>query len=835
MVKVLVRIAVVTMSLVLGVESYADGPCLVVTARGGVFTEGQLPVVKLKGAPGGFGWTLLDWRRQTVRQGSFPVDGRQAFPDLPRGYYFVQARGAVTNMQEVTFCLVADPSTRLYPRDSFFGVDAALSWVCAPNSYAVNWYGEDSYAACLDLIRLAGIPHVRERLSWREVSKQPGVYDWGKYLKNAKLARERGLIVSGMFHDAASYADVMKKGPKDLLAVYRFSRDAAQVFGEAMGDWEFWNEPDIGFFPEPVWDYMSAQKAAYLGFKAANPKMPVLNGAVCKWACTAYVDALFSNELAKYSDVFNFHTYREIAAYSTHMAQVCACLERAGVKGRAVWLTEYGTNLEGLSVGEGLKRGAKAHSYEQEMVLAEVYTKATTLMQMLGVSRGYWFVFGAYNERDGAKDWGVQRRDGSVKPIYLAMATATEYLADAKIEGEIRVAEGVRAFVFRHRDGRQCLVSWAETPCDTVLGQDGVSLKNMGMDFGRAFSVAAKDGTYTAADWCGVKSSVRAEGGRLALTADRYASFVDGLSGLCPDVSVIDTGRIGRIEPVADEDLSVVLRAEFSTNDFQVVSGKTAVEMSGNRGRVKLIFWNLSDEPKTGTVRVDGAMLEGLPTEIILPPMRASEVKATLVYTNGASSAVRTYFWGVFKGKRTSRLSAFVRSEKRFYDRCTMTELGQEGVSYWMRNDSASRTKITWDEREHAVRFDCEWDDSRVDRWFYPTHLFKDRAESFDRAVELDFEVKMESNKMENDVACSQVMFIADKGKGGNAYYLPPNDNWEKRKVELSDPSGCPRHEGLAGFRVGCNPKGTRMTFWMRNFRLFRLKRNNDTTKELGL
>ena len=823
-------------SCLLGVESYADRPCLVVTARGGVFTEGQLPVVKLKGAPGGFGWTLLDWRRQTVRQGSFPVDGRQAFPDLPRGYYFVQARGAVTNVREVTFCLVADPSTRAHPQDSFYGVDAALSWVCSPDSYAVNWYGDDSYAACLDLIRLAGFKHVRERLSWREVSKEPGVYEWGRYLKNANLARERGLVLSGMFHDAAPYADVARKCPKDLLSVYRFSRDAARAFGEAVGDWEFWNEPDIGSFPGSVWDYMSVLKAAYLGFKAANPQMPVLNGAVCTGLYAAYEDALFANDLAKYSDVFNFHNYQELAACPALMDRLHACLDRAGVKDRATWLTEYGTNLEGLSVGEGLGLGVRAHSYEQEMVLAEVYPKATTLMQMMGVSRGYWFVFGARNERDGAKDWGVQRRDGSVKPIYLAMATMTECLSDAKIEGELKVAEGVRVFVFRHADGRQCLVLWAETPCDTVRNESEAPLKSVGKVFERPFSVAVKDGVYTAVDWCGVKSSVCTQDGYLDLKASRHASFVDGLSGLKPDMPAMNAGRIGRVEPAVDEDPSVILRAEFSTNDFQVVSGKTAVEMPGDRGRVKLIFWNLSDVPKTGMIKeIDGVALENLPTEIVLPPMGSAEIDATLVYTNVAASVVQVSFSGLFNGKRTSRLSVFVRSVKQFYDQCSIVELGRDGVAYWTRNDSASRTKISWDEQERAVRFDCMWDDPRVDRWFYLTHRFKNRAESFDGAVALEFDVKMESNKMENDVACAQVMFVKDKGMCGSAAYLPPNENWEKRKVDLSDPSGRPRYEGMDGFRVGCNPKGTRMTYWIRNLRLFRLKKNKDLTSKITI
>jgi len=802
--------------------SLAEGPQLAVAAKGGVFTENETPAVTLKGAPKGYVWTLSDWRRRKVREGTFPADGRQAFAGLPRGYYYVQAKNAVTNLREATFCIVVDPARRTFPKDSFYGVDAALSWVCSPNHYAVNWYGESSYAACLDLIRLVGLVHVRERLSWREVEKGAGGYAWGRYVANAKLARERGLVVSGMFHDAAPSADVVRKCPRDLAAVYRFCRDAANAYGDAVGCWEFWNEPDISFFPEPVWDYMSAQKAAFLGFRAANPGMPVLNGAVCTGSYATYEDALFENDLARYSDVFNFHTYHDLAAYPGLLGRLHACLDRAGAGDRAAWLTEFGTNLEGHSAGDGLMPGQKAHSYAQEMVLAEVYAKATTLLQMQGVARSYWFVFGAYNERNGAKDWGVQRRDGSVKPIYLAMSTVTEHLTDAKIEGELKVGEGVRAFVFRNRDGSQCLVSWAVTPCDTVQGGSEAPAKSVGKSFDRLFSVAAKDGPYVAADWCGVKSYVCAQGGRLSLTAGRYASFVDGLSGLKPDVPARDAGRVELVKPQPDEDLSVVFRAEFATNDFAAASGKTVVEMPGDRGKMKLVVWNLSDTPKTGSVRVDGVRLEGLPPAVTLPPMGSVALNATLVYTNAAAPVSRATFTGMFNGRRTSRLAVRVRSDKRFNDLCDARPLAQEGAAYWTRNDSATTTKITWDEREKAVRFDCVWDDPRVDRWFYPLHMFKNRDESFDGAMALEFEVRMESNKMENDVNCSLLMFIG--GGEGRQSYLAPNGNWEKRRVLLSDMWGRPGYNGLSGFRVGCNPRGTRMTYWIRNLRIYRMK-----------
>ena len=793
-------------------------------AKGGVFTVKETPTVSLSEPVKGLVWMLFDWQRNTLASGLWPADGRLTFPGLPQGYYFVQARNADVALREFTFCIVPDPATRAYPRDSFYGVDAALSWVCSPQHYAVNWYGDNSYRACLDLIKLSGLPHLRERMCWGQVSSKPGEYQWGHYLDNAKMARARGLLVSGMFHDAAKYAKRMIKGPSDMGAVYRFCRDMGAAFGDAMGDWEFWNEQDIGFWPDPVWDYMSAMKAAYLGFRAANPSMPVLNGAVCTGQFGTFDELMFENDLAKYSNVFNFHIYLPPSSYPSYFAKLYSFLDRVGAPNRQVWITESSTNIEGESDGEGLFPGYRAHSYEQEMVLAELYAKNRIYMQMGGIARDYFFVFGAYNERNGTKDWGVQRRDGSVKPIFSAISATTEHLVGATIEGEKKVGDGIRCFVFRQKDGSQSLAYWSVSPCDTAQGDGARVAKQQRMAIDRPFSLAVADGAYPSANWCGTKGTATAKDGKLALVASRYASFVDGLKGIAVDRPAKPIGEIENYAPAADEDLSVVMRIEFPTNQFRVAAQKTIAETDDDHGAVKLHVWNFSETPKTGRICVEDARLEGLPETVTLPAMGCATLDATLRFTNTAKSIARVCISGVFNGRRTSRLVAPIRSDKLLLATSDVVALPANDVAYWERNDSAATTKISWDEQEKAVRFDCAWNDPKVDRWFYPLHRFKDRAESFDGASLLEFEVKMQTNKMENNVSTSLVMLFPPKdgGRSHNMGYTAPIDHWEKRRVALTGSHGEPLANGMGGFRVGCNPYGTQMTYWIRNVRLIK-------------
>lgn len=808
----------------------ADALSIRSDALGGVFTVAETPAVALSGnTDGRVVWRLLDWKREKLRIGEWPKGGQLSFEGLPQGYYFVQARlvdaANTTNipLREATFCVVPDPKDRVYPFDAFYGVDAALSWVSAPQHYACNWYGDNSYRACLDLIRLSGLPHVRERLSWCEVSDKPGEYHWGKYLQNARFAGERGLKLSNMFHDSPKYAERMQKGPADMAALYRFCRDAGREFGDAVGDWEFWNEQNLQFWPEPVWDYMSAMKAAYLGFKSVNPKMIVLNGAPTGSPWDTFGELMFENDLAKYSNVFNIHNYGAAVGYPKYFEKLHSFMRRSGIADRQVWITESSTTMEGFATEEGLMPGMKAQSYAQEMVLAELYAKNRVYMQMQGVSRDYFFAFGAYSEMDGARDWGVQRRDGSVKPVYSAISTVTEQLNDAKIEGEVAVGEGVRCYAFRKPDGSQTLAYWSVSPCDvSSSAKDKVSERQLQV-IDRDFSVPASTGTYLLSNWCGERSSVVSADGQLRLKASRYASFLQGVRGISVTTPAYPAGRIEEYRPADDEDLSVVIRIEFDKKDFVV--SKNMVSMAQDTGNVVLRIWNFSDVEKTGSLESKGCLIEGASDEIRLPAGGIeTKIAAALRFPDSVDAQVRLDLTGKFNGKRTSRLVVPVGSDRAMLARSRVFDVKTD-VGFWKRNDSATEMKSSWDEKESAVRFDCVWRNPATDRWFYPVHTFGYGEETLDGASILEFEVKMETNKMENDVMAALCMLLDGKSEHGlHIEYPAPDITWERRRVNLTDLNGNFLGNGCKAFRLGCNPLGTRMTYWVRNLRIIKPK-----------
>lgn len=785
-------------------------------APGHVYTDGETAIAR-GGVPNA-SWTITDWRgRPAGNPESWREDGTAILPKLPTGYYHLKS-----GEEDATFAVVPAPEGRVRDHDSFYGIDSAQSWVSRKGNFICPWNGGDTYRTVSDLLKLAGVPHVRERLSWGEVNPKPGSFDYKHYMYNADMLRERGILVSGMFHDAPKWAGKLKKLPSDLNAVYSFCEKTAAAFGGRMGDWEFWNEEDIGFAPEPVWDYAAAMKAAYFGFKAGRPGIIVLPGALCQMPDSGYARGLFDNDVGKFSDVYNHHVYFTLADYPKHFATLRSFMERYGMGDRAVWITESGTHLEGTSKKDGAMKGFKANTPDQELVVAEYYAKSQVAFQMEGVARNYYFVFGAYSEMNGGKDWGVMRRDGTVKPTYAAISTMTRELVSARLVGEMAADKGLRAYLFEQPDGSQTVMHWSVSPMDLAGGHIVAT-----PDYARKFNLPVANGTYRLSDLCGIRSSATVTNGVLELASTRFPAYVAGLRGLSVKTPARQKGKVQHYVPKADEDMSVILRVDLNTNDFAVAGQKTRAVLKSDAGRMRIQAWNMGDAAKTGRVEVAGGTFRGLPGSIALGPRGTPPVSidCTFVPTDSGEVEQRLVFTGFFGGRRSSRLTMPVHLEKKFLDSCTSTPIAWRNPENWQRNTSAQSYSATWDEAEQAMRFDVAWNDSLTDRWFYPVYRLKLPQESLAGAQMMQFEVKSAQDKAENDFRTQNLMLLFKDRTDADRFipYDAPIGVWEKRYAELSDVDALGE---VTAFRLGANPKGTRCTFWVRNLAILRVKGN---------
>ncbi len=800
---------------------------IVLDAPGHVAVEGNATVAR--GGEPGAAFGIVDWLGRPVKGagGVFGEVGTAPIQPLPAGYYRI-----VGSCVSATLAVVPTPESRNRDPASFYATDYGpiyeiwkgdKGWLCP-------WNDGDRYRTLADLAWLVGIPHVRLRIEWGGVEPEPGVFrpEKSSHWREAELLSSRGISGCGVFNGAPYWTNPREKMPTDLFSVWRFCERAAAEFGPRMDAWEFWNEPDIGFAPGPVWDYAAAMKAAALGFAAGRPEAVALPASHCREPGNFYTKALYANDADKFAPAFNYHIGRPVSEIPGKIGVLRRFLDAHGMEGRGIWMTENECEMEGHATGKGVMEGHKAHSPEQELIVAEFYPKSMIAQQMAGVSRCYFFILGAYDERGGEKDWGMMRRDGTVKPVYAAMSAMTRELVSARLAGELDVGNGARAFLFDQPDGSQTVAFWSVSPVDTANADRPVAGKMP--DFARELRLPLPKGgpingagatetppsgsvktaaSFRLSDLCGAISSVVAENGALPLRATRFPAYVSGLCGLRADIPAKPVGEPRPYAPAPGEDLSVIVRAELDKGDFNITRNKTRAVLKKDKGRVRVFVWNLGDSAKTGVLEVSGGILEGLPdAPFALGPRGSPPAVFDCLFApaDGAFDC-DLVLRGLFGGKRGSRTVIPVWDEKRFFAGCKERPLASwRNPKAWTRNDSAQRWKCAWDESEQAMRFEFEWTES-VGRWAYPyLHLAAD--DTLAGAKMLAFEVKTAQDKLENDHNYATVYTSRDA-----LAYEHPNGNWERRYVELPG-------EGLdleRSVRIGVNPRGRKLTLWIRN------------------
>lgn len=787
-------------------------------------------------------WTLRDWRGRELASGEWPADGRLALAPLPPGYYSIDGRGF----------MVVDASVPPNP-DSFFAADSAFTMWAKRGEFDCPWYGGDSFRVVAELMGLCGVSHTRERMLLFRMAPAQGVFDFDgflPYLQNARLMKRNGTQCLGLFGDTPAWMGVSAKRrmPRDLMALYRFMERAVVEFGDCFDAWEYWNEQDLSASAGPVWEYAATLKAFSLGMAAGDPAKPALPGSVSAVDHQGFCQGMFDNDIAKYVDAFNLHTYENPASFPKWTAGVRRFLEEAGVPDFQVWLTEFGTNLEGHGKSESGREGILAHSPEQELKMAEICPKGMILLQFGGIYRAWWFLFGCYNERHGEKDWGTMRRDGSVKPICAALATLNRLLGGAKMLGEVKVGEGICAFLYEtensHRDTETQRIHDFETKdlstdtlcasvplCETIPSahQTLVFWRESDVDTGRQtdvspadkdFTIPAADGDYPLVDVMGTPRNVAAEGGTLRLTATAHPQFATGLSGLSPDIPATPSGTFGRKPAESDEDLTVVVRPHLPPGEVEIGGRHCLAELLNDTCAIELELWNFSSEAKTGRVVAEGGELRGIPASITLPPFGKVDIKAEYMPPNGDSTDFTlTLRFAADDGRVSTCAKIPFFHRKRFLSKCEIVPWpALNNPAAWRRNDSADEYRCTYDEAEGAVRFDVEWKPwTSRGAWFFPVHDLKLPEESMDGGRMLEFEVKSDQDKVENDFYEVVVMALYADGQCRYLPYLRPYREWGIRRAVVPADA-----DKIVALRFGGTPAGRRLSYWIRNVRLLK-------------
>jgi len=769
-------------------------------APGGVYQSGEALSFA---APVGSSYIVKDWRGNVIRSGQTPAAGELTLPSLPNGYYLLQTG---ENQEPKSFMIV--PANYPHNPDSYFAMDTAQSWLGRPDPKNPRFPGE-GFTAISDILQRTGTQNVRERLSWNEIEAAPGQFDGKQYLFNHNLLKARNIGVLGMYHSAPKWAKVNTQlVPDDLLAVYHFGKTISQKF-DAMTAWEFWNEEDIDFSKEGVWDYAAALKAASLGYKAGNPKAAVLIGGLANSMPLAnYANEVMKNGIADYIDVFNIHTYRTLMDQPATIKDVDEFMARHQIADKKLYITEIGSLAEGSGRVDSYMPGIRAHSPEQELLMTEYLPKTLIQMQSLGVDRSYFFVIAPYNEQNGSKDWGLLRRDYTAKPALAAFATLNSQLGAAKYLGSLTLGNDIRGFLYQQPDGKQTLAFWTATEFDNAPQNPAVKLDNFRE---KSFSINAPDGEYTLVDAVGTPQTVKSVNGKLVLTSERFVRFVNGLSGLAPQIAA-------KVRPApvktALEDKTVIFQLRLS-NEFKVSPNKEYAELAAIPGKAVLTVYNLSHAAKTGTIQISGATTDYDGKTINVGPFAKTEIPLVItpVIPDGSYMSSVTVN-GKFNDKTVSPLSLVICDGAKMLRETRKVALSNTNDPVNWRKNAAGPMSVDFVAADNAVHFKVKFPEN-IDRWIYPEYTLQLPQESMRGAVGLAFEIKATpGGKAAKKAIVMAVM--TDK-----TVYLPfqvNGDGWEEKVLMFAGAIDDP--DKIRVLRIGLNPSVAEIEYSIRNVKV---------------
>ncbi len=717
-------------------------------------------------------YELRDAFGSPVRKGRMQ-NGSIALSGLPCGYYWVSAEGG-----ERSFCIL--PAFAGNVTQSPFAVDVAVRGGLGDFRGRMR----EGLLFYRRLLERSGTAAFRERFYWFEIERKPGAFAFSsaeRILRPLSGERKISFVVSG----PPEFRKDRNGFPSSLVDVYRFARACAEKFRGKSLCWEFWNEQDQGslFLPAP-WKYTALQKAAWLGFKAGDPECLVSAGSFCTYPLGGEMisGTMFAGELAEYCDLFNFHIYTPLSRYPEVISGIRKFLHEEVKCDMPVWITECGTHAEGDASFQGVSADTRSLNKKQEMIWCEFLPKANLTLRQLGVSRIFTFVLRRHIERNGLKEWGMVRKDLSVKPLYAAYAVMNREIGSAELLGEAPVLEDGKCFVFRRKDGTFSLVLWN---CSALDRQREEPLPESECDrlYERRISLPGS-GKIVAVNVFGTPVPVQRSGKNVYLTATKYPVYVHGFRQIPPGVRQPDPEGEKRA-PSDSLDRTIVFDGDLT--------GKNSMRVS---------VTNLDTVPKR--IRIEHNLLSaaGIPAEVFVEPLASAGFSVTDIRSGSGGIEFR----GRVDGKRSTRL--FLPAH--FFQMRRVPLKGFQEVGRW-RKHSSGRMEIVWDENVGGLKVDAVF--QKPDRWIYPAFAFRKEEESLLKdAVGISFEIRTEQT--EETLSNPSLVWVSVAGDRKYRFPCKPSvGNWVENKVLF------PKGKILA-VEIGMNPKKERITYWIRNISL---------------
>ncbi|HEX2948580.1 MAG TPA: hypothetical protein VHV83_03275, partial [Armatimonadota bacterium] len=402
-------------------------------------------------------------------------------PAVLPGYYDLTC---TSNQQQVTASMgvLINRGNAPLPVDGRVCSDAALAWLSK----------KEDIPQLAHIIRMAGIPWVRERLSWNGIEPTAGERKWAdpaaRYQTDIDSLSAEGIHVQQIWHDAPQWthpAIKTKSAPDDLRTVYAFTRDAARYYNGKIQAWEIWNEPDIGFWDDLSDRFAGFTKAAYLGLKDGNPTVQVFPGALCRGYSTFSQNVY--DTITGYGDGFNYHAYTEPANHAATLKSYAKLLDKTWVSGKPIRITEAGIRVDSTD------KVAHMLTVDDQRKQCQFVPAMLASALAAGNEKAFFFILPQYYER--TVQFGSLRMDLTPNPGFVALSAAANIIGQSTYLGQYKVEnDAVSVYAFSTPRGN-VLVAWANTAA--------------------TLNIPTEKGTMTLANIFGAEETISAQNGRI--------------------------------------------------------------------------------------------------------------------------------------------------------------------------------------------------------------------------------------------------------------------------------------------------------------------------------
>lgn len=298
------------------------------------------------------------------------------------------------------------------------------------------------------LAQRAGFKWERVELQSFRVVPKRGVFDFSFYDKLFDIADRHGLscVVNLGTYMPLGLDRRSEEGQRLYVEMVR--RTVAR-YKDRIRHWEVWNEPEYAsFWTGTRQEFVRFSNAIHDAIKAEDPAAEVI-------ACvTAHVDLDFIDRCKADGirfDSFSVHPYRDLPTAEGLVADLAAVTNRAF--GAKTWATEIG-----WSTSSGFLEGV-ATEREQASWLAQAYLVAAGSGCVNAVF-GYCFGDNGFNKADMQNNFGIVRRDGSLKPAYRALAMVCRTFTEGRPTLKTKSIDGAGRVCIFQMGGKSAV--WCE-------------------------------------------------------------------------------------------------------------------------------------------------------------------------------------------------------------------------------------------------------------------------------------------------------------------------------------------------------------------------------------